>query len=269
MTENCGNVYKTNDFDQFSILTGNRKDLEKRKSKIAKSVESVGYIPAPIIVNEKMEIIDGQARFSYCKEHGIPISYFIIDGLTIDECIAMNISASNWGLMDYIESYADRGLRGYVLAEKFINLSPYGINPSIWALTGTDATNISEKIKSGNLDIGQKEYFRGLDIIDFWKKFDDIVTNRKNQFLTALGYCYLIPEVDNDLLVRKIHLRPRDFQTIANVTDAIDVIEDVYNVRNRNHVYIETEYFKYLDAISKGIKESIISKREQKKKGDQ
>lgn len=264
MHKDFSKIYITDEYDRFKVLQGNRGEIERRKSKIAKSVEAVGYILAPIIVNEKMEIIDGQARFAYCKENGLPVSYQMIEGLTIDHCIAMNINATIWRLIDYIESYAARGFQSYVLASKFISMSPYGINPSIWALTGTDATNVTDKIKNGELDINQDKYMRGLEIINFWKRFDDIVTNRKSEFLTALGYCYLIPEVDNETLVRKVHQKPRDFQTIANVTDAIDVIEDVYNIRAREHVYIETEYFKYLDSISKGIKEAIISKRNKK-----
>ena len=264
MTKEIGKVYLTDDLKNFKIVNGNRKDIERRKNKITKSAENVGYIPAPIIVNEKMEVIDGQARLAYCKETGTTIAYTIIKGLTVDHCIAMNISSTNWGLEDYIYSYADRAYPSYVLAEKFISQSPYSLTPSLWALTGTDMQNIRDKIMNGALEIEEKRYNRGIEYINFWKRFDDIPTNRKAEFLQALGYCYLLPEVDNETLVRKIHQRPRDFQTIANVTDAIDVIEDAYNVRARNHVYIETLYFQYLDNISKGLAASIKSKKSRK-----
>ena len=261
MKKSLGAVYETDDFSVFKTITGNRTEVEKRKRKIEKSVQEVGYIPAPIIVNEKMEIIDGQARFAYCKESGTPIAYHIIPNLTIDDCIAMNISATNWGMMDYIISYADRGLPSYVLTEKFILGSPYGLKPTLWALTRTDTSNIKEKIQTGALEITEEDYKNGMDIFGFWKNFDDIVTNRKAEFLIALGYCYLLPEVDNDRLIKKIHQRPRDFQMIASTTDAIDVIEDAYNVRAKTHVYIETEYFKYLENISKGLSSTIKAKR--------
>ena len=253
MAELIGSVYKTMDFDQFKIITGNRRDIERRLRKIERSVASVGYIPAPIIVNEKMEIIDGQARYVFCMRTDTPIAYTVIEGLTIDDCIAMNISASNWGIIDYIHSYADRGFQSYILAEKFISESPYSLNPTMWALTGSELGNGGDKIKEGRLVVDQEDYDRGMGVVSFWKRFDDIVTNRRSEFLEAIGYCYLMPCVDNETLVRKLHQRPRDFQTIATVTDAIDVIEDAYNVRARNHVYIETEYFKYLDSLHGGL----------------
>lgn len=262
MIKKLGEVYETRDFGMFKVINGNRKDIQRRKNKVKKSVESVGYIPAPIIVNEKMEVIDGQARLAYCKEYDVPIAYFVVDGLTVDDCIAMNISATNWGVMDYISSYADRGYPSYVLATKLISNSPYSIRPSLWALLLKNSYNTNDEIQNGTLDVDEAAYERAIAIIEYWKRFDDIITNRKAEFLMALGYCYLMPEVDNELLVKKIHLRPRDFQMIANVTDAIDVIEDVYNVRNRNHVYIETEYLKYIDTNSHGgVSANIISKR--------
>lgn len=254
----CSKRMITTDSRRWEATGG---DIERRKAKIAKSVEMVGYIHAPIIVNEKMEIIDGQARFAYCKEHEIPITYYVIHGLTIDECIAMNIGLTNWNIRDYIKSYADRGFQSYVLAEKFLEMSPYSYSPTMWALIRTEATNSGtvNKIKEGRLTIDQESFSAGRDIIAFWEKFDDIKSNRRNDFLIALGYCYMLTEVDNNILVKKIHDRPRDFMTIANITDAIGVIEDTYNVRRRDHVYIETEYFKYLEGKKKGITNAILT----------
>ena len=39
----------------------------------------MGFIKNPIVVNEKMEIIDGQGRFEVCKEKGLPIYYNIVN----------------------------------------------------------------------------------------------------------------------------------------------------------------------------------------------
>lgn len=263
MGEHIGAIYRTTDFKVFKHICGNRVEVESRVKKIEASVAQVGYIDAPIVVNEKMEIIDGQARYEYCRRTNTPLAYCVIEGLTIDDCIAMNISLTNWSIRDYISSYAARGYQSYILMERFINESPYSINPTVWALTGTEVANSGGKIKNGKLDVNQDDYTRGEDIITYWGNFDDIITNRKTEFLEAIGYCYLLDCVDNKLLIQKVHQRPRDFQTIANVTDAINVIENAYNVRTRNHVYIETEYFKYLDKItkSKGLSSSIKSKR--------
>ena len=64
----------------------------------------------------------------------------------------------------------------------------------------------------------------------------------------ALVYCFNDPEVDNDLLVKRIHQHPRDFRAISNIEDCIQVIEEVYNKRNRNRVYIHTNYRKHMSS---------------------
>ena len=103
----------TNEYDKFKKLKGNRAVTEKRKEKIKNSILKVGYITSPILVNDKYEIIDGQGRFEALKELQLPIEYIIQDNIGITECVAMNIHQTNWSLLDYIQSYADKGIQSY------------------------------------------------------------------------------------------------------------------------------------------------------------
>lgn len=256
-TKEAGKVWMTDDLNQFELIDENRKDMKDRAKKIEKSVQTVGYIPAPIIVNEKMEIIDGQARWYYCKKKGLPIAYMVIEGLNIDTCIAMNISTTNWTIRDYIRSYANRGFPSYVLIDRFIEKSPYSLNPSLWALTKNEVNNTSKKIKDGTIDVTKEDFERGTELLKFWAKFDDIETNRRPEFLEALGYCYFIKEVDNDRLDKKVHQFSREWTAVSNITDAIRALDRVYNDRlGKNAVYIETAFYDYLETISPGLGKS-------------
>lgn len=267
MNKQNGITFVTDELSKFKLIDGNRADAELRAKNISKSVEKVGYIPAPIIVNENMEIIDGQARFAYCKQTNSPITYLVINGLTVDDCIAMNASTTRWKLEDYVESYAQRGWSDYVILNEFIKANRewgYGYELSVWALTGSDATNSNGKIKNGEFILKSGAAKRAEEFVAYWDKFKGIKTNNKSAFYKALGYCYLLECVDNERLVRKVHQFPRRYLTISSATDAIDVFEDVYNDRNRgDYVYIETEFFKYLDSTSasNGASTAIINKR--------
>ena len=55
-------ILRTNKYEIFKELKGNREISPLRITKIINSIKNVGYIINPIIVNEKMEIIDGQGR---------------------------------------------------------------------------------------------------------------------------------------------------------------------------------------------------------------
>ena len=62
--ETAYNVYVTKDYSIFRRLVGNRDIPESRISKIVESIQTIGWIHNPIIVNEKMEVIDGQGRLT-------------------------------------------------------------------------------------------------------------------------------------------------------------------------------------------------------------
>lgn len=83
-------IYCTSDYTVFKKLLGNRVVLEQRKNTIKNSIIENGYVRNPIVVNEKMEIIDGQGRFEALKELKLPIEYVIAYGAGQKECIALN-----------------------------------------------------------------------------------------------------------------------------------------------------------------------------------
>jgi hypothetical protein len=114
MEKKVPKVLITSNYGKFKRLDGNRKLTQARAKKIKKSIQEVGYIPSPIITNEKYEVIDGQGRLQALQELELPVYYIVIPGIGIEECIAMNVNTSNWSVMDYIESHAETGNISYV-----------------------------------------------------------------------------------------------------------------------------------------------------------
>lgn len=108
-----GRVFCTDDLEQFKVLGGNRMVKESHKQEIIRSLSSHGYIMNPIIVNDKMEVIDGQTRLAACKELHISVYYIVSPGIGIDECVVLNSSAKVWTLHDYVSSYAEQGNENY------------------------------------------------------------------------------------------------------------------------------------------------------------
>ena len=120
-TIRIADVFLEDDLTRFKTLKGNRSVEESRVKKIMKSIEDITMIDAPIIVNEKMEVIDGQGRLEACKRLGIPVPYLMIKGLGVRHCRAMNINQTNWTLTDYIKSHADGGSEDYKRLLDFMN----------------------------------------------------------------------------------------------------------------------------------------------------
>ena len=83
MDEIVTNVYATTDYGKFKILITNRIVIDKVVKKLVKSMLESGWIGAPIVVNERMEVIDGQHRIAAAERIGIPVHYIVMEGLTI------------------------------------------------------------------------------------------------------------------------------------------------------------------------------------------
>ena len=111
--ETAYNVYVTKDYSIFKRLVGNRDIPETRISKIVESIQTIGWIHNPIIVNEKMEVIDGQGRLTALQRLKMPVEYIVAEGAGNKECIYMNMNMVNWKLPDFIKSYAEQGNENY------------------------------------------------------------------------------------------------------------------------------------------------------------
>ena len=112
MARCVGYIYEENDYTVFKKLKDNRKVTKGRVDKLVQSL-SEKEIMNPIVVNDKMEIIDGQGRFEAKKRLGTPIRYVIEPNADIEDCRRMNRFNSKWCFDDYVESYAEEGNENY------------------------------------------------------------------------------------------------------------------------------------------------------------
>ena len=83
-------IQTTKEYAKFKVLKGGRVPTKERIDKLVASIKKVGFIPAPIIVNEKFEIIDGACRVAACERLGLPVDYIIQNGAGAAECVALH-----------------------------------------------------------------------------------------------------------------------------------------------------------------------------------
>lgn len=105
---------KTEDFTIFKFLEDNRTLNKAQVNKLVKTlkVNPTFTYQSPIVVNEKLEIIDGQHRLTahkvYAEKEGVvtPIYYLIRNGLTIEDAKAINSGTKPWKPEDYAKAYS-------------------------------------------------------------------------------------------------------------------------------------------------------------------
>ena len=148
-----GNVCKTLDYELFKFNKLNRNVSEKNVNKIGKSVKKYGWKPYPILVNSAYEVIDGQHRLVYAKQHNLPVYYVVVNGITSNDCQIMNTTRTSWTVDDYVHYYASQGNASFILLSRlrdefsFITTGMITTLLTVSAYGGTQNT----KIKDGQI----------------------------------------------------------------------------------------------------------------------
>jgi len=255
--ETRNRIYETNEFDQFRFIEGNRDIDQNKVNKLAGEIKQHGLI-MPIMVNSKLEVIDGQHRLSACKKIGIPVQYFVRNNATIETAANANMAGSNWSQIDWIKKHAADGNQDYADLLAWIRLcKSHGLKEgSAIHLAQNTATNTNyamfddgvvrqAKAYSNNRSGIKKLYIMGSDLrLGMWRfgdrdvakkllhnvlMFQDFKFYNKNSFVVAIIRVSRINEFDASLLQKQALKRIKHFTHQSSSDDFLRMFEDVYN----------------------------------------
>jgi hypothetical protein len=249
-------IYETTDYGKFRKMLGNRD--AKSESKIIASIQNVGALIDPILVNEKYEIIDGQNRLEALKQLGLPVLYIIQEGLDIRACRNLNIGQTNWSLDDYIYSYAENGNKSYRrLASLMMEFrkafglqgilsmaKPHEINEGGSLKQGT--------IKKGELELTQEEYELAVRRLASAMDLGYVAFCRRNKmtartFWPCVSYMYQHQEVSVKEAIKAMEMYESLIPSCTKVSEQLKFIDDVLNRGKRkasSKVFLSTDFQK-------------------------
>lgn len=231
-------IKETKDYGIFSFVNGNRKIDEKHKDRLKKSMAE-NDLANPIIVNGKLEIIDGQHRYVAKKELGLLVQYIVADNYSIDQVNILNSNSKNWKTLDFIKSYAKLGNENYKellsIMEEYNEFTLEVILNVTQNENNNPAGKLFHQIKTGNLQIGYPDIIRKK--IDTFRRFKNVTMYYKRApFIKAL--IKLQKEKNGvfniDTLYKKIETYPDRVYDCKSRDTAIAMIEDIYN-RGASH----------------------------------
>lgn len=246
-------ILRTTDYGIFRRMEGNREVTAKRASHIRQSIETIGLIPVPIVVNEHMEIIDGQGRFEAIKSLGLPVFYIVVPGLSLSDCVSMNVNTTPWNLIDYISSYAEVGNENYRRLKRLIDGYDLPMSAVVCAATGVMSTSNNKAIKDGTLILDEDFYWAVDEMLAYVERFSKpMKENRistKGPVYNALCYCYQCDAIDNERMLEQFSRYCSKLNNVsAKTLDIFDALTEIYNFgRRSNRVYIRTSYQEWLD----------------------
>ena len=227
-------VYTTKDYSIFKRLVGNRDIPESRISKIVESIQTIGWVHNPIIVNEKMEVIDGQGRLTALQRLKMPVEYIIAEGAGNKECIYMNMNMVNWKLPDFIKSYAEQGNENYQrllsLMEKYAGGNLDIISTAVYRVSKSKHRDI----KQGTLQLTEEQAKAAIPRLEFIKPILEKIDERKLPgslvtLMQTLIYYFDYPEVDKDRLAYSVEKYIYNSTPWVLNTDCETEVENCYN----------------------------------------
>ena len=244
-----GAIYSSEDYSVFRKLNGNRSVLEQRKNMIMASIMERGWIRNPVVVNEKMEIIDRQGRFEALKELGLPIEYVVAKGASISDCIALNIKQKNWSAEDYIKCYADMGNNDYAVLDSFMGKYSHIKNSSLHVIVGRATRDgSSTEIKNGLFKVYDPDSLE--ERLDFVNNCLSVIgqgNGANRTWVGALKFVYFCSKIDNKVFADKLNRHRVFLFPCATVKQALDIFEKIYNYNaKKGKVYFIPEYEEWL-----------------------
>lgn len=237
-------VQQTTNYGGFKFLSNNRKVDAAHVNNIKKAMEENGNLTkvVPVLVNQKMEIIDGQHRFQACKELGLPVYYSLVSGLDIHEARSMNILQKNWSLGDFAKSYADSGNVNY---QKYITLrETYGLSDSV-TLVSVKALSLTDRgggrgykqFKAGELTITDEQFKEAKETLEKLAEITEY-TNAANNRAGAFAFLRIFQSknYNHTRMISRLKRFGKKMESYSNTSDCLRQAEDVYNMYSRTRI---------------------------------
>jgi len=235
MEEILTKIWVTNNYSKFSLLPSNR-DINGGKVKaITKSMEKK-FLINPIMVNEKLQIIDGQHRFEASKKLSKLVYYYIISGYADSETSLLNTNSSNWGIKDFVKHRVINGGESYKIYKRLQEVIPINPTDLIGILSGYYGRNslATKKFKEGLfITIPTEESLKFLDLIrEILVYFPRAVDYR---FIKALGKAVKTSSFSSEHFIYKLSSFNLDINERNKSSEYLEEIEMIYNYRT-NHL---------------------------------
>lgn len=153
--KNEGQIQSTTNYDQFVKLDGNRVYNKGLLIAIGESIENDGdYLQYnPILVNEKMEIIDGQHRLKVAEQAGVPIFYIVGEGLRLKHAQIFNSRKRQWTSMDFLHSFIAQGDRDAQALADFMSSYKISVAIAVKLLSKSITQTAMRRFREGKFEI--------------------------------------------------------------------------------------------------------------------
>lgn len=228
-------VQSTTDYRQFNKITLNRDTVDGHVRSLMKAIEEQGNISeiSPVIVNENMDVIDGQHRVLALKELGLPVFYLVMSGTNINTVRQMNTLQRGWKPKDFANSYAASGNKNY---QRFLKLQEdYGYPYSILLeFVSLNTKGMNKNFRNGDLSFTEERDTEVRTHLDLLSQVNEIEPRFKGNRSFAFAFKQISknPDYDHAKFLRKLKLYGQGIlRQWANHEEYLRAFEVIYNFK--------------------------------------
>lgn len=230
-------VYEEDDYSLFKKLVGNRNVTESRKNTIKASMAEKEIIN-PILVNERMEIIEGQGRFEALRELGRPIKYIVVEGAELSDCQRLNKANKNWTTVDIVKSYAAGGYSDYSSLLTACELTKLEIR-AVLRLLGRAVGALNESLARGNLRFGKADIAEACNMANRVEEISNALQlkgrSRSQVFLGAMRVIMTTEGYEHPTMIKNCEMNRMSYVPMSRLEDELKQFENIYNYRAREN----------------------------------
>lgn len=223
-------ILKTTDYNQFKRIKGNRIVVPGHATRLMTSISENNLLEDnPILVNAKLEVLDGQHRLDAAKKLGVEIYYKIGKAKNLTDVQRLNTYSRNWTMPDYLESYIEGGSSDYALLKAFMMKYQLPLGLSVAYLSGKEhmTPTLKKAYKEGTFEVVDEDFANEMaeKVIEI-RKYCEENSWKDREFLSSLSvmWTHLTPEE----LVETVQLSGKKITRRATRIDYLRQFEDLY-----------------------------------------
>ena len=232
--EHYNEINQTTDYDKFTFMDGNRDISHLHLNRLIQSMQEK-YIPVPILVNEKYEIVDGQHRWSSVKHLGLTLYYHMEKGLRLKDVHRLNTNMRTWTAEEYLDGYCKLNYPHYIKFRKFKQTYGFGVNDCMCILSygGHPGGSLFDTFKRGAYKI--HSYEKGVEIASKLLQVGEYYKGFKRRcFIYAMLELFKNESYDHNVFLHKLSYQSKKLTDQTTVNHYYDCIREIYNYNNKN-----------------------------------
>lgn len=236
--KNDTQLHVTTNYDQFKKIQGNRSISKTQVARLTKAIAHKNLLAQnPIIVNERMEVIDGQHRLEVAKANNYPLYYVIKEGLSLDDVVRQNTANMKWAGQDFLASHIEQGNKEYIRLQELMDEFGLTLANALQMFVMAEGGHTLRLFKLGEMKLNEEHGRLVAEMRAMLIPYTNLRVKTDREFILALKQA--VTAVSAEHIVERLEASGKQITGRVSTREYLQELEDIvnYNMRERIRLY--------------------------------